>query len=244
MRDALLKVSVAALLLASCASLARAQGGGDGSGFELGGQLTAVGLDRQGFVGDGAIVCVTLPCVALAPRTGRATEWGGGGRVGYHFNRYVGVEAEVNFFPGGDAEAGGSKIEGLFGAKVGRRGESVGVFAKARPGFLRSDAGEFQPLGQACAAVFPPPPGCFEEVKATSFAFDVGGVVEFYPSRRTILRLDVGDTIIRYPERNVIVEITPVPVTTTTPAPLRTVARVPAETTHNFQGSLGFGFRF
>jgi hypothetical protein len=240
----LLKVLVLVFLLASCASVARAQGGGDDSGFELGGQLTAVGLDRQGFVGDGALVCTSLPCAVIAPRTGRTTEWGGGGRVGYHFNRYVGVEAEVNFFPDGDPEAGGSKIEGLFGAKVGHRGERVGVFAKARPGFLRSDAGEFQPLGHVCAAIFPPPPGCFEEVETTSFAFDVGGVVEFYPSKRAILRLDVGDTIVRYPERNVIVEITPVPVTTTTPASLRTVARAPAETTHNFQGSVGVGFRF
>lgn len=243
MRDALLKILAAAFLLASCASVARAQGGDDDLKFEAGGQLTALSLDRQGFVGDSALVCTSLPCVVVPQPDGKTTEWGGGGRVGYHFNRYVGVEAEVNLFPDGDPEAGGSKIEGLFGVKVGRRGERVGLFAKARPGFLRSDAGEFLPLGRVCAAVFPPPPGCFEEVKATSFAFDVGGVVEFYPSRRTILRLDAGDTIIRHPERNVIVEITPVPSTGGT-ASLRTVARVPAETTHNFQGSVGFGFRF
>ena len=30
------------------------------------------------------------------------------------------------------------------------------------------------------------------------FSMDVGGVVEFYPSRRIVTRLDIGDTIIRY----------------------------------------------
>jgi len=30
------------------------------------------------------------------------------------------------------------------------------------------------------------------------FSMDVGGVVEFYPSRRIVTRPDIGDTIIRY----------------------------------------------
>src|SRR6266404_8644285 len=37
--------------------------------------------------------------------------------------------------------------------------------------------------------------------RQTNLVFDLGGVVEFYPSKKIVLRLDVGDTIIRYPQR-------------------------------------------
>jgi hypothetical protein len=70
-------------------------------------------------------------------------------------------------------------------------------------------------------------------------AFDVGGVVEFYPSKRIVTRFDVGDTIIRYGDTTVTSiqgpidgPFTLVPIT------------IGGETRHNFQFSAGVGFRF
>jgi hypothetical protein len=66
----------------------------------------------------------------------------------------------------------------------------------------------------------------------TKLALDLGGVVEFYPSKRVIVRVDVGDTIIFYNNE--------------------TIRRLsepggPAQqlgTINNFQAAIGIGFRF
>jgi hypothetical protein len=62
-----------------------------------------------------------------------------------------------------------------------------------------------------------------------NLAVDVGGVLELYPSRRAIVRLDAGDTIVRI--RNATAGVIGAPAVTT-------------DTTHNFQFSVGFGYRF
>ena len=62
-----------------------------------------------------------------------------------------------------------------------------------------------------------------------NFALDAGGVLELYPSSRTIVRFDAGDTIVRI--RNATAGVIGNPTTTT-------------DTTHNFQFSVGFGYRF
>jgi len=49
----------------------------------------------------------------------------------------------------------------------------------------------FEPCISNCSNT--PPPFNFSE---TDFALDVGGVLEFYTSRRTFIRVDVGDTIV------------------------------------------------
>lgn len=74
----------------------------------------------------------------------------------------------------------------------------------------------------------------FEERRKTHFTTDVGGVLEFYPSRRLVTRFDFGDTIIRYGERhtNNIISIRP------------TLITLPAETRHNLQFTAGLAFRF
>ncbi len=124
------------------------------------------------------------------------------------------------------------------GIKAGKRLDKVGIFAKARPGFIYASKGDLQPRANtACIAIFPPPAGCSETISKTSPAFDLGGVVEVYPTKRTIVRFDVGDTIIRLGERNVSGSFNLFP-------SFVTVLRVPAETTHNFQASIGIGVRF
>jgi len=68
----------------------------------------------------------------------------------------------------------------------------------------------------------------------TKPAFDLGGVAEYYPTDRTAVRVDFGDTIIPYGS------ITLLPFAPEIPTPIR----VRAGTTHNFQFSAGFSFRF
>lgn len=157
------------------------------------------------------------------------TEAGFGGRFGYNLNRYFALEAEVNFFPRNFDESisnltGGRITQGLFGVKAGIRRERVGFFGKVRPGFASS--------GGAAIARFPdgnaPDPNNpfgFEFIRATQITLDIGGVVEIYPSRRTILRFDIGDTITRYPDI----------VFNTGPEDVYK---------HKVQFSAGFGFRF
>jgi hypothetical protein len=157
---------------------------------------------------------------------------GFGGRVGYSFSPNVAVEAELNYFPRDGFTDGGRKTQGFFGVRVGKRFESVGVYAKARPGFLRLSRGEFRPLPNVLCVG--PSPSCFDSEPTTSFAFDAGGVVELYPSKKTFVRFDAGDTMVRTKQRL---------------APARTggglfIINVEGETTHNFQGGVGFGFRF
>ena len=138
----------------------------------------------------------------------------------------------MSYFPRDGFLEGGRKTQGLFGVRVGKRFEHVGVYAKARPGFLRLSRGEFRRRpGVVCVV---PSPVCYESRPTTSFAFDAGGVVELYPSRQTFVRFDAGDTMVRTKQRL---------------APARTgggvfVIDVEGETTHNFQGGVGFGFRF
>lgn len=62
---------------------------------------------------------------------------------------------------------------------------------------------------------------------------DLGGVIELYPSRHTIIRFDAGDTIIRLGARNVAATQPAFPAV----SPFHLVViPVGAETTHNLQG--------
>ena len=223
--------------------------GVDGHKFEVGGQFSVSNNSVVSEVTAAPVVCVTTPCPTIISFSkSRKTPPGFGGRFGYNVTDSLALEAELNFFPKADSfgqpEAfnNGNLIEGLFGVKAGKRFEKLGVFGKARPGFLYASKGDLQPIpGVLCGAIFPPPAGCFETTSKNSFAFDFGGVVEFYPTKRTLIRLDVGDTIVRLAERNVSGILSPL--AGLSPTRL-VVVSVPAETTHNLQASAGIGFRF
>ena len=105
--------------------------------------------------------------------------WGAGGRFGYNLNNYLTLESEINgFLPD---EGPPYAAQGLFGLKAGKRTKYVGVFAKARPGFITNfTVNNDYSRGK------------------TKFAFDAGGVVEVYPSKHLVLRVDVGDTIVPF----------------------------------------------
>jgi hypothetical protein len=99
--------------------------------------------------------------------------FGGGGRFTYYVKDFLAVDSEFHSFwaDNGDTYA----HQGQFGALVGKRTKHVGVFAKARPGystfFVVNNDSRAKPR----------------------FIFDVGGVLEGYPTKHLVLRLDVGD---------------------------------------------------
>ncbi|MCU0238303.1 MAG: hypothetical protein MUC29_02595 [Pyrinomonadaceae bacterium] len=164
-----------------------------------------------------------------------------GSRFGYNFatfgnGKYVATaEAEVNYFTGNrfvsDLRRNGRVTQGLFGVKVGRKFDKFGVFAKVRPGFTRYSQGK--------PGDFISPTQVSEPKGNYNFTTDVGGVLEFYPTKRIITRFDFGDSIVRLKQQQVntfLIGIggTPIPFTFT----------LPAKTNHNFQFNAGIGFRF
>jgi hypothetical protein len=227
--------------------------------FEIGGQFSLLSLNSPS----------SQDTILLSPYydnpckqfnlTCRRVELGVGARFTYNLTNHVALEAEGNFFPGRPvAELGaalspasipaGHIYQGQFGVKAGKRFKNVGLFAKVRPGFVGFTqashltgfkAGTFINLfGQAIHYE----DAEFRIGKATYPSADVGGVVEFYPSRRIVTRLDVGDTIIRYGiYREPFFHVCP----TNGLAPCNTlVFERPAETRHNLQFSAGIGIRF
>ncbi|HEY0081979.1 MAG TPA: outer membrane beta-barrel protein [Pyrinomonadaceae bacterium] len=181
---------------------ARSQSVLDDHKFEVGGHYTAVGLEDFDVTS------------------------GVGARVGYNFNRHFALDAEANFFPetkfGNDQF--GQKAQGFVGVKAGGRMKYAGLFAKVRPGamFIGEITSGFDcnrtSFGSACRP------------NHHHFALDAGAVTEFYPSRRSIIRLDAGDTLVRIrrAQRNFFDDTT----------------RSSSDWTHNLQIGIGFAYRF
>lgn len=147
------------------------------------------------------------------------TDGGFGVRFTYNVNDYLGLEAETTYFPSRREGSDGNERQGSFGVRAGKRSERFGVFAKVRPGVTR-----FYELGNTLG------PNVFARGN-TRFAFDVGGVFEYYPDRHAAVRVDVGDTMVRFKtgdfffqgfERHL----------------------VQGKLSHNLQVNVGFAFRF
>jgi len=169
----------------------------------------------------------------------RRTEPGFGGRFTYNLNEMFAIEGAGYYFPKRcfQCRNGGNITEGLAGVKVGKRFEKWGVFAKARPGVISFSQGTFDirpPVN------FPLIPIQFELSRLTTFAMDVGGVVEFYPTKRIVTRFDFGDTIVHFKRRNMDTVVFDPVTNIFTPATIP----VPARTSHNFQFMTSVGFRF
>ena len=211
--------------------------------LEVGVQFSSLNLSIGRATVFSTFPCFVPPCPITQTTTGqREMEPGVGARVGYNFNRFFAVETEMNFFPRERQFEGGRNVQLLGGAKVGKRFEKFGVFAKARPGLVRLSQGDYRFGPGGCVAVFPPPVNCYEAIPKTSFAFDAGGIVEIYPTAHTLIRFDAGDTMVNYKARTVAAVIEPnngVP-------PFARVVVIPAvaQTVHNLQLSVGVGFRF
>ena len=171
---------------------------------------------------------------------------GVGTRLTYNVVRNIALEAEVNHFPeenqGTNRLGSGRITQGLFGLKAGRRFETFGVFGKVRPGlvsFGQTILGSRLENGRLSLI----------SGRSTHSALDVGGVVEFYPSRRLVTRFDIGDTIIRYPCPTPTFPLPTGGDLFTNPCPLgslTTTGTPPKQylTEHNFQFNSSVGFRF
>src|SRR6185295_17494205 len=129
--------------------------------------------------------------------SGARTEPGFGGRFTYNLNRVVSFEGAGYFFPKrcNSCRNNGNVTEVLGGVKVGKRFEHWGIFAKARPGFVSFSQGDIDILRAPANPQFPIQ---FEVNRLNSFATDVGGVIEFYASKRLVTRFDAGDTLIHF----------------------------------------------
>lgn len=182
----------------------------DGRRFEVGGQIATLRLSDSD----------------------SETNAGFGGRVSYDIWPWLTAEGEMNFFENDTLERhfAGSifpehrlgysrrRIEGFFGPKVGLRTDRFGVFGKVRPGFARLFNKGMSCVGEPCTRMLPAP-----LQYRTEFALDVGGVVEFYPTARTVTRVDLDSIMIRH----------------------RSMAPPCRDcTSRNFASRVGVGFRF
>jgi outer membrane protein with beta-barrel domain len=169
-----------------------------------------------------------------------ANDPGIGLRVGYNITNSLAAEAEFNYFSkdlstlAGNLNLGGvsnltystSRTQGLFGVKyLPLRGDKFGIGGKVRPGFVHfvgspgtAAAVGAGTLGSQLIA------GQIAQGYNT-FAMDIGGVFEYYPSRHFVARMDLGDTIIRVKG-------------------LDPTLSVNGFTSNNIQLTVGFGFRF
>ena len=174
------------------------------------------------------------------PREGfqptNVTEPGVGGRITYNLTRRIAVESELNFFPNKNIFqflGEGRAVQGQFGIKLGKRFKKFGVFAKARPGFLSVGKVFFHEPGATLATPYGFTIPNARIARQTYFTTDVGAVLEFYPSDRTLVRFDAGDTIVRYGKSFEEINFDP-----------SQLATVPVRIKHNFQFTAGVGFRF
>ena len=121
-----------------------------------------------------------------------STELGVGLFASYNIWQFVYLDASVNFFPKdedtGGPNDGGRILQGFFGTREGFQVQRFGFFAKVRPGFMN--------YSRTLTGVSLTGPMSFRYARATDFALDVGGVVEYYWTRRALLRFDVGDTLL------------------------------------------------
>ncbi len=161
---------------------------------------------------------------------------GAGGRVTVNFNDSVALEGEYNIFPDDfritlpnlgqlvSRRLTRDRVnQFLLGVKAGKRFDRFGIFAKLRPGFVSGD------LEDEAVNTNPALNTLFRT--SSGLALDMGLVLEFYPSRHTMLRFDIGDTIIRYDTKSLSSGSTG-------------NTQTGKFTAHNLQISAGVGFRF
>jgi hypothetical protein len=201
---------------------AQAQEPGAPSKIEVGVQFSSLTLSQQS------------PFFGGLDTVGRGnTEAGFGGRFSFNLNKNIALEAEGNFFPHenfDDSASSGRLLQGQFGVKAGKRFGKFGIFGKARPGFASFSKALTQ-VGTITIDLNGQPVAVpvFGSKRRTHFSMDLGGVLEFYPSRKVLTRIDIGDTIIHYGSGSFF------------PSGLSLVSA--SRTSHNLQLSAGIGFR-
>jgi hypothetical protein len=169
------------------------------------------------------------------------TELGVGGRFTYNLNSHVALEAAGYYFPNNCNFCGrnsGRVSEGLFGVKIGKRFNKWGIFGKVRPGVLSFSKGQFDIVALTSSTV--PLSFVTVEKRLNTFAIDVGGVLEFYPTKRIITRMDFGVTGNHYGSRTTNFPVLDPVTGTYSLRPFTT----PAQNLGTLQLTFGIGYRF
>jgi hypothetical protein len=175
-------IAAALALMCSCGWQVRAQDLSKPSKIELGVQFSTLTL-------------------GLAPPAGIQTEFvalpsnqtgpGIGGRFTRNLTNHLALEGEGNLFPR-RLPSQGLAFQAQFGVKAGHRFKRIGVFAKARPGFVSfgnvateegTETIGTPPLQFTVAHIVPR--------RRNFFSMDIGSVAEVYLSRWILLRVDV-----------------------------------------------------
>jgi hypothetical protein len=112
-----------------------------------------------------------------------------GGFVSRRLTNWMDVEAGVQFFPRAEVTTafdGGRLIQAAVSLKVGVRGRHIGVFARGGP--------EFSSYSQVMRSADDTGPGypIFTFSRGTYPTLDWGGVIEYYPSPRVVVRVDLS----------------------------------------------------
>jgi hypothetical protein len=135
--------------------------------------------------------------------------FGVGARFFLKFAAHTALDTEFTHYPANPSGNFG-ETAAMAGVKSGWRGDRIGIFGKARGGVWHFGGSFFD----------------LRLNRKTIPASDLGGVLEYYPSPRTAVRIDMGDTILFYGEQSL----------------FGLTGRL--GTVHNFQPGLGFSFRF
>jgi hypothetical protein len=143
----------------------------------------------------------TIISVREGTLNGVRTNLGLGGFASYRLWGVFYLDSDVLFFPQsrstGGPHDGGEILQGLFGVKGGIRRNHYGFFGKVRPGFNSYSQAVTSASDNGSA------PTSYTYGRSTNVVLDLGGIVEFYPSERSTLRLEAGDTHICYSDRTV-----------------------------------------
>jgi hypothetical protein len=125
---------------------------------------------------------------------------GFGGYASYKLYKVFYLDGDVLYFPRYTSTSGphdgGQIMQALAGVKGGIRRNHFGFFGKVRPGF--------NSYSKALTSITMTNSGVANDYdRSTSFALDLGGIIEFYPAEHGTFRLEVGDTHVFFGNRNV-----------------------------------------
>ncbi len=112
------------------------------------------------------------------------------GRYTWNLSPSLAFEGSLGYLPGFQTSFGvdnGHELIALAGVKAGWRRRRFGLYGKIEPGLASFSPGLNVEIHAEQPSDYQP---------RTNFALDTGGVIELYPSDRTILRFDISQTLL------------------------------------------------